>query len=63
MATEEKEKNLVETKEKEPVQDAEQGKKKSEAKLKDKILPSSVLPKEVEVEKEAETKEEEETPQ
>merc|ERR1712037_260810 len=56
MATEEKEKNLVETKEKEPVQDAEQGKKKSEAKLKEKILPSSVLPKEVEVEKEVKAK-------
>merc|ERR1712088_211596 len=56
MVTEEKEKNLVETKEKEPVQDAEQGKKKSEAKLKEKILPSSVLSKEVEVEKEAKAK-------
>merc|ERR1712233_138752 len=48
--TDEKEKNVVETKEKEPVQEAEQGKKKSsEAKLKEKILPSSVSPKEVEV--------------
>merc|ERR1712130_490578 len=52
MVTEEKEKNVVETKEKEPVQEAEQGKKKSEGKLKEKILPSSVLPKEVEVKKE-----------
>ena len=56
--TEEKEteKNLVETKEKDPVQDAEQGKKKSEAKLRDKISPSSVSPKEVEVEKEVRAK-------
>merc|ERR1712130_661596 len=57
MVTEEKEKNVVETKEKEPVQEAEQGKKKSsEAKLKEKILPSSVSPKEVEVEKEVKAK-------
>ena len=58
MVTEEKEteKNLVETKEKEPVQDAEQGKKKSEAKTRDKISTSSVSPKEVEVEKEVRAK-------
>merc|ERR1711990_1285164 len=38
MVTEEK--NQVETKEKEPVQDTEQGKKKSEPKLNEKSLPS-----------------------
>merc|ERR1711971_983217 len=56
--TEEKEteKNLVETKEKDPVQDAEQGKKKSDAKFRDNISPSSVSPKEVEVEKEVRAK-------
>merc|ERR1711990_1199011 len=40
--TDEKEKNVVETKE--PVQDTEQGKKKSEPKLNEKSLPSSVSP-------------------
>merc|ERR1719187_122381 len=54
MVTEEK--NQVETKEKEPVQDTEQGKKKSEPTLNEKSLPSSVSPKEVEVEKEVKAK-------
>merc|ERR1712083_1212624 len=51
----ETEKSLVETKEKEPVQDTEMSKKKSEAK-KEKTSSSSVSPKEVEIEKEVKAK-------